>query len=328
MKSLNGIVITLRERINAVLAKPDAMFENVEEDTKRTLITPLIKALGWDIYSTDEVRNEFKSSTLDKPVDYAMKINGKPVLFFEAKSLKTNLDDRKLITQTVNYANVTGVNWCVLTNGDEYRIYHAHAQADVEEKLFKRIIISDEDSHDITLATLNLLSKQSMEKTQIDEIWRHYFIGNRVAATVEALFNTPSLIRLIKAEQTDLTEGQIIEALKLIKVDYVEKMPDVIKSNDPIKKNKKPNMDFVIKSGAVDFPLQISAKYKNKSYNATILQDGTVDFEGKKYSSISKAGATVREGRSTNGWDFWFFKDPKTNKSLPMNILRDLAGGA
>lgn len=43
----------------------------------------------------------------------------------------------------LSYATVVGVRWCVLTNGDEYRIYNSHAAVDVEQKLFRSVRTSD-----------------------------------------------------------------------------------------------------------------------------------------------------------------------------------------
>ena len=82
-----------------------------------------------------------------------------PRLFVEAKGLEKDLSDRKWISQVLGYATVVGVEWCVLTNGDEYRLYNAHAPVDVEQKLFRVVRISESDQEDYTLETLELLSK-------------------------------------------------------------------------------------------------------------------------------------------------------------------------
>ena len=37
----------------------------------------------------------------------------------------------------MGYASVAGVEWVVLTDGNEYRIYNSHATVPVEEKLLK-----------------------------------------------------------------------------------------------------------------------------------------------------------------------------------------------
>ena len=58
-------------------------------------------------------------------------------LFVEAKALGGNLNDRRWANQIMGYAAVAGVEWVVLTNGDEYRIYNSHATVPVEQKVFR-----------------------------------------------------------------------------------------------------------------------------------------------------------------------------------------------
>src|SRR5262245_19414606 len=94
-----------------------------EQNTKASLIEPVLEALGWDIRDPDEVHREFKPMTQDKPVDYALTLLRKPRLFVEAKPLGETLSDRKWIGKILGYATVAGVAWCVLTDGNEYRFY-------------------------------------------------------------------------------------------------------------------------------------------------------------------------------------------------------------
>ena len=51
--------------------------------------------------------------------------------------------------------------WCVLTNGDEYRIYNSYAPVDVEQKLFRSVRISDPANAGSAVDTLHLLSKRT-----------------------------------------------------------------------------------------------------------------------------------------------------------------------
>lgn len=90
-----------------------------EQNTKATLIEPILEALGWDIRDWDEVHREYRSKSADSPVDYALKIMRTPRLFLEAKGLGEDLSDRKWVAQVLGYATMAGVEWCVLTDGDE-----------------------------------------------------------------------------------------------------------------------------------------------------------------------------------------------------------------
>src|SRR5438105_2650682 len=66
-----------------------------EQNTKASLIEPVLEALGWDIRDPDEVHREFKPTTQDKPVDYALSILRKPRFFVEAKGHGEMLSERK-----------------------------------------------------------------------------------------------------------------------------------------------------------------------------------------------------------------------------------------
>jgi len=69
--------------------------EQVKEyPTRIIFVDPLLQSLGWDVTDPSEVQLEYP--TIDvKSVDYASKINRKPVLFLEAKPLNDPLIDVK-----------------------------------------------------------------------------------------------------------------------------------------------------------------------------------------------------------------------------------------
>src|SRR5262249_40417206 len=161
----------LRQKIQRIRDQHESISE---ESTKAALINPLLASLGWNVEDLDEVRMEYKRKSRDNPVDYALFILRSPRLFVEAKPLDTRLDDHKWIAQTVNYGNVVGVQWCVLTNGDEYRIYNVQAAVYVDEKLFRSVNISKPD--EFTPEILALLSKQEMTEKSIDTYWKSDFI--------------------------------------------------------------------------------------------------------------------------------------------------------
>jgi hypothetical protein len=127
----------LREVIKDVAAKVRRYQERGlgEQNTKASLIDPILEALGWDIRDPDEVHREFKPTSKDSPVDYALKLIRKPRLFIEAKGLGEVLSDRRWVAHILGYAVKAGVEWCVLTDGDEYRFYNATVAVDAEEKM-------------------------------------------------------------------------------------------------------------------------------------------------------------------------------------------------
>src|SRR5262249_26254333 len=181
--------------------------------TKAGLIAPVLRALGWDVEDLRQVHLEYRPRPADKPVDYALLINGQPRTFVEAKGLRQNLEDRKWTNQLMGYAAVAGVRWVVLTNGDEYRLYNAHAGVPVEEKLFRRIQVSSDSSE--ARATLALLSKESI--SELESLWQEDFVDRQVRSAVDSLFLPEAddgLVRLLRRRlPAELSAKQIRAAL-------------------------------------------------------------------------------------------------------------------
>lgn len=66
-----------------------------EEATKNALVMPFIAALGYDVFNPAEVVPEFSAPIgeyKDARVDYAILVDGKPILLLECKALGTSLD--------------------------------------------------------------------------------------------------------------------------------------------------------------------------------------------------------------------------------------------
>ena len=185
-----------------------------EQDTKRILITPAIEALGWDILDIDEVRNEYRHNTADNPVDYALFLNRSPVLFVEAKPLGHGLDDRKWIVQTINYANAAGVDWCVLTNGAEWRIYKVHAQVEADRKLFTAVSIDNPGSLDDVVRVLSLLNRDNMRARAIDELWQAWHVDSQVQTALEQTLQDDAFASLIRKRVPQLSLADIRKSLR------------------------------------------------------------------------------------------------------------------
>lgn len=194
-----------------------------EQNTKAVLVEPVIEALGWDLRDLESVVREYRSNPQDNPVDYALLLRRSPLLFIEAKDLGRDLSDRKWISQIMGYATVVGVEWCLLTNGDDYHIYNAHAPVDVEEKLFRAVSLTDDDEQRV-VNTLLLLSKDKLAADELKELWEAYFVDCQVQSALEALLvaDNSSVVRLIKKRVPELKPSQVRQSLSRadIRVDF------------------------------------------------------------------------------------------------------------
>lgn len=202
-----------------------------EQDTKRILIDPLMEQLGWDVRDYKEVRSEYRHKPQDNPVDYALFLEGSPVLFIEAKALYSDLNDRKSITQTVSYSSTAGVEWCVLTNGNEYRIYNAHAPVDAEEKLFLIIKITDIDDKNDVLSNIQLLSKTSMQAHNINNLSRTLFVNNQIRRIIDDFVSKDDLdfFNLLEKRAHGISRNEIKNTLKNINIKIDFNSSDIIK---------------------------------------------------------------------------------------------------
>jgi Restriction Enzyme Adenine Methylase Associated/Type I restriction enzyme R protein N terminus (HSDR_N) len=191
--------------------------ENLSEaDTKRVFIEPTLKSLGWDTEGIGEIKNEYRHKPGDNPVDYALLCDGRPILLIEAKALNISLNDRKFSSQLLAYANLSGVEWCCLTNGDEWRIYNSHALGEVEEKEFRRITISK----DFNLDALELIAKKNLHGLTLKRLWDIEFTGRRAQVALrELLKNSDSrLIKLITGQDPHIDKATLKNLLPHILV--------------------------------------------------------------------------------------------------------------
>jgi Restriction Enzyme Adenine Methylase Associated/Type I restriction enzyme R protein N terminus (HSDR_N) len=342
MSDLAEVLKQLRERIDRYRERLRG-----EENTKAILIDPALRTLGWDLENIDEVQREFRLKSAAKPVDYALLVSKAIRVFIEAKALGENLDDPRWANQIMGYASVAGAKWIILTDGNEYRIYNAHAEVPVEEKLFRTIRISNEDSQ--VEQSLSLLSKESMMGNRVETLWKAELADRQVRTAIEELFGptpSPSLARLIKKRWPGLSSEALQASLNRVSVrlDFrVEPSPpppgggrkESLAKTSSRRKRKQPPRDVSLKDLIADRlltpPLELKKTYKGRELSARVESDGRVTCLGKTYDSLSTSAAMARfsiigapHGRKypqTNGWVFWRFVD-ENGRVKPIDVLR------
>jgi len=190
-----------------------------EENTKATLIAPILQALGWDVRDFDEVEHEYKRTPRDKPVDYALKLFRQPRLFVEAKGLGENLSDRRWILQILGYATAAGVKWSVLTDGDEFRVYNAAATVPADQKLLCKVRIS-EDPAETVISALQLLSRDNLDGNLLETMWNSHFVDRQVRKALQGMFKSvdASLVKLIRKKVPKLKPKSISESVRRLDI--------------------------------------------------------------------------------------------------------------
>ena len=134
-------LIDALEGIRDRIGHHGALLKENETRTRRSAIDPLLDVLGWDTEDPTAVVHEYKVST--GWADYAlMTEEGRPILALEAKKLGERLEPNR--TQMVTYANIAGIPYCGLTDGDHWEIYDVFKQKPLEDKcILKASIVND-----------------------------------------------------------------------------------------------------------------------------------------------------------------------------------------
>lgn len=310
-----------------------------EQNTKASLIEPVLEALGWDIRDPDEVHREFRPKGKDSPVDYALKLIRKPRLILEAKGLGETLADRRWIGQTLGYASVVGVEWCVLTDGDEYRFYNATAPVDADEKMFHRVKLTETPLGEC-VRSLTLISRTNLEGNILNAIWDAHYVDRRVKTGLLELLRTPSpsVVRILQKHIDKLKPKEIADSL--LRLDIRVESPAIVAERDPAKtahplptpsRSASPKAEkksgskrtpttiegslaSIIAAGHLSAPLSIFSRYMDQEVRAMLLPSGEIEFGGKTFKSCSAAGAAAKAavtgiGKPTNGWAFWLYRD-------------------
>ena len=162
-----------RDRLKAAIrrySKPlaDLVARDANEGDTRLLVTDfLCDGLGYDKYAdlTTEyqVRGEF--------ADYGVRIDKEMVAFIEVKRIATKLGAKHL-RQVEMYAVNEGVEWLILTNGAMWQAYHLTGGLPVQIDLAFEVDLLSEDTTAHKINQLFYLSRESLKRRQIDELWK------------------------------------------------------------------------------------------------------------------------------------------------------------
>jgi adenine-specific DNA-methyltransferase len=96
-----------------------------EESTRISLINPFWRALGWDVEDPREVVHEKRVATRKgtKRADYCFNVRGRPAFVVEAKEAGKKLTDPDAVFQAKRYGYNLPVNFAVLTDFEEFRLF-------------------------------------------------------------------------------------------------------------------------------------------------------------------------------------------------------------
>lgn len=125
------------------LMREGKLDEFSEADVGSKFILPFLEALGWNVRDIDEVREQKR--TLVGPVDYSLNVNKKPKVVIEIKKFSESLDHKRVVRgreesypeQAIRYAWHLKVDWVVLSNFAETRLYYSRVTSPEGGLIFK-----------------------------------------------------------------------------------------------------------------------------------------------------------------------------------------------
>ena len=149
LDDLKATIETLRERIK----EHNAYLEGNETRTRQVLIDPMLRALGWNVEDPNSVELEYKVGK--ERLDYVLMGSDEPIAVIEAKVLGTLLDEQAT-KQALNYANMAGIPYMALTNGDHWQMLEVFKKAPIEDRVLMEFQLTQGEPYACALQALGL----------------------------------------------------------------------------------------------------------------------------------------------------------------------------
>lgn len=187
------------DRIRELSSRIPKQLEHIqtEEATKNALVMPFISALGYNVFDPTEVTPELNADVGIKKgekVDYAILVEGQPVILFECKWHGKNLA-KEHASQLYRYFSVTHARFGVLTNGIEYRFF---ADLDAQNKM-----------DDKPFFVFNLLDFKERHVVELKKFTKSTFDLENIINSASELKYTRAIRQLVAQEMTEPSEDYV-----------------------------------------------------------------------------------------------------------------------
>ena len=165
------------KKFKPILAK--AYDADINESDTVTIITDMLEG----VFGFEKLVNITSEYAIKKTYcDLAIKLNGEVKLLIECKAIGSKLND-DFIRQATNYAANEGIEWAILTNGIEWKVYNIIFTQPVISKLlydFNFVDLNLKKDEDLDmLYCLSIESFGKSSKSGLDELKEKKNIMNR-----------------------------------------------------------------------------------------------------------------------------------------------------
>ena len=209
-KSLNAMKEALKKYAKITeMAKSRNMNES---DTSNIINDLLGEVLGYDKFF--DVTTEYKIK--GQYADYGVKIDDKLSLIIEVKAMSVKLNENHIF-QASSYASTEGVEWVILTNLEEWQVYHLSFGSRIDQELVLSFNLLEEAKSVKLIEKLAYLHKEAIKKWCLSRLW-----GQKVATSgknFKKVITSQAVVKVIqrelaKATNTKIGESDILEMLE------------------------------------------------------------------------------------------------------------------
>lgn len=189
-----------------------------ESDTVTVLIDALTDICGYDKYT--EITREY--AIRGTFCDLAVKIDEKPVFLIEVKAIGIALNENHL-RQAIQYASTEGIEWVILTNGDQWQAHRVLFEKPVKTEIAFDFSFIEEKNISQLVELFFLLSKEGVKKSAINvfheesQLTSRYMVAasllsEPVLATVrKQLRSLSSKVKITTDEIKQIIESQVLK---------------------------------------------------------------------------------------------------------------------
>ncbi len=189
LKRYQPIVRKLRER------------DISEADTVTVIKDMLTDVFGYDKYAELTSEQQIRGTYCD----LAIRVEGKIEYLAEVKSAGTNLNDNH-IRQAVNYGANQGIEWIILSNAIEWKIYRIKFSQPIDyEEIFSFDMGSISSRSDDDIHKLFMLCRESISLAALSEFHRQAQIMNRYV--MAEIVQSDAIVGAIRREFRRLFPG-------------------------------------------------------------------------------------------------------------------------
>lgn len=171
-----------------------------ESDTSNIINDLLGELWGYDKFF--DVTTEYRIK--GQFADYGVKIDDRLAFLIEVKSIGLALNENHIF-QAASYASTIGCSWVVLTNLEEWRVYHLSFGSKIENELVLAFSLADNSKR--TLEKMECLHKEAFRKGFLEQLW-----ANKVAMSrqnLQKVLLSEPFVKKVQRELVRITKAKI-----------------------------------------------------------------------------------------------------------------------